>query len=342
VSRVGTFARLGLFVRLARPAVLVLFALSAALGVAQAGHALDLEPLAHALLVVVPFVVYGVAVNDISDVAVDRINLPDAADRPLATGSTDLLRMRRVAAISGLAALAAAASVGRECLLVTIAGLVVATAYSTPPLRFSARGIVGPLMLPLGFLAVPFLTGILATGSTVGPDDLAVLLALYLGFIGRLLLKDFRDVRGDSLLGKRTFLVRRGRGWTCALSSVLFLAGTAVLAFLPASPPVLVAAYLVLVATAVALVAALARSRSPHRDERLISAVAIAGRGLLLVLLVHYGALATGASALREALLVGLATAVMLFWTFDVARNGVATSSLAVPASAQRETPRTG
>jgi 4-hydroxybenzoate polyprenyltransferase len=342
VSAPGITSRVRLFVLLARPAVVVLFALSAALGVAQAGRALDVAPFLHALLVVLPFVVYGVAINDLSDVAVDRVNLPGAVDRPLATGGADPSGMRVVAILSAVATLAAAASIGRAAVVVTAVGLVLATAYSTPPLRFSARGVVGPLVLPFGFLAVPFLAGILAAGETVRPADLAVLLALYLGFVGRLLLKDFRDVRGDSLLGKRTFLVRRGRAWTCALSAVLFLAGTSVLAFLPATSAALVIAYAALVATAVALVALLARPSSPRRDERLVSAVAIAGRGLLLVLLVHYGAVASGSAPLREALLVALATAVMLFWTLDVARNGVAVPRISVPAATVRETPRAG
>lgn len=49
--------------------------------------------------------------------------------------------------------------------------------------------------------------------------------ALYLGFIGRILLKDFRDVRGDALFGKRTFLVRHGRRATCAVSAGCLVTG---------------------------------------------------------------------------------------------------------------------
>jgi hypothetical protein len=39
---------------------------------------------------------------------------------------------------------------------------------------------------------------------------------LYVGFIGRIMLKDFPDVRGDALFGERTFLVRHGWRATCA------------------------------------------------------------------------------------------------------------------------------
>ena len=57
-------------------------------------------------------------------------------------------------------------------------------------------------MLAIGGLAVPYLIGLLAAGGGVHADDLFLLVRLYLGFIGRILFKDFRDVRGDILFGK--------------------------------------------------------------------------------------------------------------------------------------------
>ena len=56
--------------------------------------------------------------------------------------------------------------------------------------------------------------------------DLALLAALYVGFVGRIVLKDFRDVVGDRLFGKRTFLVRHGRRTTCVLSAACWVGGT--------------------------------------------------------------------------------------------------------------------
>ena len=114
-----------------------------------------------------------------------------------------------------------------------------------------------------------------------------LLAGLYVGFIGRILLKDFRDVRGDALFGKRTFLVRHGRRTTCRLSAVLWTAGTApdhldrpLDRHLDAD----------LRGTGIreysSLLALLAGSdRGPHRDELIIASTAILGRGLLLTLL---------------------------------------------------------
>src|SRR5207245_2835899 len=99
--------------------------------------------------------------------------------------------------------------------LVVLGGLVFTAAYSLRPVHLARRGVVAPMLLPLGYVAVPYLVGIFAVRNTLSRNDLLVLVGLYAGFIGRIVLKDFRDVRGDALFGKRTFLVRHGRRATC-------------------------------------------------------------------------------------------------------------------------------
>ena len=78
--------------------------------------------------------------------------------------------------------------------------------------------------------------------------DLLLLAGLYAGFIGRIVLKDFRDVRGDALFGKRTFLVRHGRRATCRLSATFLVVGVSVLPFVRELSVALVAAYVVYLA----------------------------------------------------------------------------------------------
>ena len=143
-------------------------------------------------------------------------------------------------------------------------------------------------MLPGCYVTVPFLVGFTAAR---GPFDATVALTLgglYLGLIGRLLLKDFRDVRGDALFGKRTFLVRRGRAWTCAVSALAWTAGTVLLALAVPGVAFGVTTAGLTVAT-LALLSVLAHDGGPRRDERLIAALAILGRGLLLNLLADLG-----------------------------------------------------
>jgi 4-hydroxybenzoate polyprenyltransferase len=315
--------RVRLLLAVARPPLVLLLGLYAALGVAAAGRPQDVGAVARALVVVVGYVAFSVAVNDLADVAVDRVNLPGDASRALATGAASVLEMRLLAAVGAVVSGLGAALLGWTCLEVTSAALIVAAAYSLPPLRLSRRGIVAPLALPLGFVVVPFLAGVLAVRPEVRGGDLALVAGLYLGFIGRIVLKDFRDVRGDALLGKRTFLVRRGRAWTCGLSAALWVVGSGALLAVRQIDVALVSAYGVLVVVALVLLRELARSTSPRTDEALVAAIAMVGRGLILTLLVHYGTLQLGTIAWQAALAQGLVTVTVLLWAKDLVRRGL-------------------
>lgn len=335
--------RARLAVVLARPPLVLLLALSGALGAASAGAALDVVPVLRSLIVLLPFLVLCVALNDLADVAVDRLNLPGDRSRPLASGLAREREVRITAAAAAAVCAAAAATVGRLSLAVAVAGMLLAAAYSMPPFSLSRRGVVAPLVLPLGLLAVPFVVGVEAAGAAVGRDQLVLLGAVYLGFIGRLLLKDFRDVRGDALLGKRTFLVRHGRASTCLLSGVMWAVGSVALLAVPQPSPALIACWCATLGTALVLLAALARSSHPHRDERLVSALAQCGRALVLLLLLHLGLVQQGADPLRATGLLVLVAAALIASALDLAANGPSRGawlSARSPRAARRRRPR--
>ena len=107
VSRLLLRARL--FVVLARPPLLLLLAMSGALGAASAGAALELGPALVAFAVVVPCLVYAVSPNDLVDVRVDRINLPDDPSRPARTRAAATRDAVVVAGVAAVLALALAA-----------------------------------------------------------------------------------------------------------------------------------------------------------------------------------------------------------------------------------------
>src|SRR5438067_396267 len=126
-------------------------------------------------------------------------------------------------------------------------------AYSLRPIRVADRGAVASLLLPAGYVGVPYLVGIFSVRDRVTAGDFVLLGGLYVGFIGRILLKDFRDVRGDALFGKRTFLVRHGRGRTCAFSAVCWITGSLAVAGAHQSDHTLAAVWAGLVAVALVL-----------------------------------------------------------------------------------------
>ncbi|HEY7431005.1 MAG TPA: UbiA family prenyltransferase [Streptosporangiaceae bacterium] len=278
--------RLRLVVVLARPAVMLLLGLFTATGLAEAGHGNDTMLLIKALAAVLGFLLFSVTCNDLADEAIDRVNLP--GQRPLVTGAASRREFTVIGLTSGVAAVAASATLRWPAAAVTAAGLAVSAGYSLRPVRLADRGAVASLVLPACYVAVPYLTGLFAARASVTPRDLLLLAGLYIAFIGRILLKDFRDVRGDALFGKRTFLVRRGREWTCAFSTCCWLAGTAViLAALPSPGTGLLITEFACLVAALALLASLARSTCARWDESLISAIAITGRGMVLLVLAH-------------------------------------------------------
>jgi 4-hydroxybenzoate polyprenyltransferase len=319
--------RIRLIVLLTRPPVVVLLALFAATGLAEAGHPNADAAMVRVLVVVIGFLLFSVTCNDLADEAVDRVNLPGR--RPLVTGAVTRHEFTVIGLTAGAVALATSVTMGWRPAVVTAAGMALSAAYSLPPTRLARRGAVASLLLPACYVAVPFLLGLLAvrpdTRPSIRPGDLALLAGLYLGFIGRILLKDFRDVRGDALFGKRTFLVRHGRRWTCGLSACCWVAGTAVIMAAVRQPtPALLAAQAGCAVAAVGLLWVLAGDPGARREELVISAIAIIGRGMVLMLLAHLAMTDVHWSAGLSSLMIAGLAVVTAGQAIGMLRNGPA------------------
>lgn len=278
-------ARIRAVFALSRPPVVVILGMFGALGLAEStGRGIPAWPLVRVLVVVVGFVLFSTALNDLADEPIDRVNLAGDRRRPLVTGDATTLDLRVIAAVAGSVALAGAALAGWRALAVAAGGLALSAAYSLRPLRLADRGVLASLALPGAYVAVPYLVGVWTGGGRAGLSVFALLPGLYAGFVGRIVLKDFRDIRGDRLFGKRTFVVRHGRRATCWFSAVSWVLGAAWLAIVKGSP-FLGGVVGIYVAAVLVLLRRLAATRGPRHDERIISALAILGRGMVLVLL---------------------------------------------------------
>ena len=234
---------------------------------------------------VVAFIVHANSINDWTDREIDRINLQDAGDRPLLTGDISALQFWLLHGLSALAALALALVYGYRVWWVTLAVLAVDYVYSLPPLRLTNRTVLSPLLLAVTYTGYSLAIGVGATDPAADyPWSLAG--ALSLGFVARLLLKDFRDVAGDREHGKHTFLIRFGARPTAAASG-LCAAGAAIwLAALSGWSPGVVAFLGLATALAASWLARLAASE-PSRQERLVRMVARAANYSLVVYLAH-------------------------------------------------------
>jgi 4-hydroxybenzoate polyprenyltransferase len=186
--------------------------------------------------------VVATCLNDVFDLDVDRINHPEARDRPLVTGAATTRQMISVAVIAATVALIAGGAVGSFGAALVSVSLVLNVAYSVPPVRLCARALAAPLVLAFAYVALPYGMGLAAAALPPDSFDVKVVACFAVLFVGRMLLKDFRDRVGDAAFGKRTFLVAYGKRWTLTLTLFCILAGDALLlTVLPASPVLIVA-----------------------------------------------------------------------------------------------------
>ena len=234
---------------------------------------------------VIALIVHANSINDWSDREIDRINLRTAGDRPLVTGDISQGRFWLLHVLSALVALALAAFYGPRVWWVTLAVLVVDYAYSLPPLRLTNRPLLSPLLLAASYTGYSLAIGVGAAAPSSGyPWSLAG--ALSLGFVARLLLKDFRDVSGDRRHGKHTFLIRYGARATVRASG-LCAAGAAVwLAVLSEWSPGVVAFLGLATVSGIVWLERLPESE-PSRQERLVRMIARAANYSLVVFLAH-------------------------------------------------------
>src|ERR1039457_1067918 len=101
-------SRARLLVVLTRPAVAFLFCVYVVIGLARAGDTGTGLRLFQDLLVVIGFLIFSVAVNDMSDAPIDRQNLP-GSNRPLVTRRADMAEMKTIAGTAAAVTVGAAA-----------------------------------------------------------------------------------------------------------------------------------------------------------------------------------------------------------------------------------------
>ena len=149
------------------------------------------------------------AVNDWFDREVDAINEPH---RPIPSGRMPGRSGLYVAIVWTLLSLAVAATLGTFVLLAAVAGLVLAWAYSAPPVRLKQNGWWGNAACGFCYEGLAWFTGAAAMAGGAMPDGRIVAIAvLYsLGAHGIMTLNDFKSLEGDRRMGIGSLPVRLG------------------------------------------------------------------------------------------------------------------------------------
>src|SRR5215211_8610891 len=210
---------LSLYWSLLRYRVAVMIILFMLLGAAWHGGLTAIDP--PVLLMVLALAssyVSATSVNDISDRKIDEINHPGDRGRPLVTGAARTADLWVLFAASSVLSVVLDLAAGPAEAGIMLFSVVIGALYSLPPARLSYRTFLAPLTLAVAYVGIPYWAGVVVVGKSLLTSDVPLLTALYLLFAGRIILKDFRDRKGDAAFGKPTFLLKYGKKSTCLAS----------------------------------------------------------------------------------------------------------------------------
>ena len=159
------------------------------------------------------------AVNDWFDRHVDAINEPN---RPIPSGRMPGRWGLYIAVLWTALSLLVAMALGPVGFVAAMAGLVLAWAYSAPPLRLKRNGWWGNAACGLCYEGLAWATGAAVMAAGAMPSSRSLLLAfLYsLGAHGIMTLNDFKSIDGDRRMGIASLPVQlavKGAAWAaCA------------------------------------------------------------------------------------------------------------------------------
>ena len=149
------------------------------------------------------------AVNDWYDRHVDAINEPM---RPIPSGRMPGQWGFYIAVLWTCVSLALASALGPWGFAATIVALLLAWAYSAPPIRLKENGWWGNAACGLSYEGIAWVTGAAVMAGGLMPDARSLVLALLysVGAHGIMTLNDFKAVEGDRQMGVRSLPVQLG------------------------------------------------------------------------------------------------------------------------------------
>ena len=151
------------------------------------------------------------AVNDWFDRHVDAINEPN---RPIPSGRMPGRWGLYIASLWTVLSLVVASLLGPWGFAAAVLGLLLAWAYSAPPLRLKENGWWGNAACGLSYEGLAWITGAAVMAGGAMPDSRSLVLALLysLSAHGIMTLNDFKSVEGDRLMGVGSLPVQLGVG----------------------------------------------------------------------------------------------------------------------------------
>ncbi|MEL6369578.1 MAG: chlorophyll synthase ChlG [Pseudomonadota bacterium] len=159
------------------------------------------------------------AVNDWFDRHVDAINEPN---RPIPSGRVPGLWGLIIAVFWTVMSLALGAALGLWAFVATGVAVLLAWAYSAPPVRLKLNGWYGNAAVAVSYEGIAWFTGAAVLLQDLPGTPIIVLAALYsVGAHGIMTLNDFKALEGDSRLGVRTLPIQLGTDRAAQLACVV-------------------------------------------------------------------------------------------------------------------------
>ncbi len=239
------------------------------------------------LILIIGFTIHANSVNDYSDREIDKVNLKNAADRPLVTQDINTKQLWVINILSALLILVVSLFYGGDVLILGVAIILIDYAYSLKPVRMTNRTIISPILLSISYVYYSFSIGFLSVFSHRSFPWLLTV-GLTIGFFARLLLKDFRDKKGDKKFGKITFLLRYGQQATCVTSGIFWLLALSIITVANSFSIGLALPLLLAFLQAVVLLRKLLRTDKLDMQQRLISYIAKGANYTIITLLTYF------------------------------------------------------
>lgn len=162
-------------------------------------------------------------VNDWFDREVDAVNEPG---RPIPSGRVPGYWGLGIAIAWSLLAALVAWQLGPWVFGPALLGIVLAWAYSAPPLRFKQNGWIGNAAVGFSYEGLPWVTGaaLLTDGAAPALSVLVVAFLYSVGAHGIMTLNDFKAIEGDRRMGVGSLPVKLGANSAAVVASVFMLA----------------------------------------------------------------------------------------------------------------------
>ena len=171
------------------------------------------------------------AVNDWYDRHVDAINEPN---RPIPSGRIPGTWGFKIAVFWSVLSIVVSFSLGYWGIIATLLAVLLAWAYSMPPIRLKNNGWLGNAACGFSYEGLAWITGaiVVANGKFPAHETISLAILYSISAHGIMTLNDFKSIEGDKQFGVNSLPVKLGEELAAKVSCLTMLAPQIIVAFL--------------------------------------------------------------------------------------------------------------